>query len=483
MYRRREKGVLLIITMIVVFIVAGVTGSLLSITTSGSAREMGRDLKFKAREISEAGLDMSLNALRQATDGVDNDGDGSVDEGSDAANMFAPATIAQLEGNLGRIGTLNWTLANDSNGNNLPDFGEQNITPVDLVGGQFFSYSVFSENDGIDNDADGSTDEEDESGSITIIARSQLENYSSTVQFSGIFTETMGPPNPPTWVPDAAFVSGGDVTVTGNCDIYGTLGNIHSNKFMDLGGSSNVTGNATSSEGGNINPGNVAGTVDTAAPIVGVPDINLTNLQALRDEAIAAGADVYFLNDDGTIMKGGAIVSAGGEYHGWKLSGDEWSLSSNKADLDGLFYIDGNVKITGCKQGINMTVLTEGNVAMSGNGQFNSYYNDYFLVSLHDIELSGTPQTTGDLGIIIAREQVKATGNVFVRGMIMACDLDNASAYVDDTLIASDEVTQTSIAGNFDVEYNGGFSTTFPVFTPGSNKYKLDPTFSAYEER
>ena len=100
-------------------------------------------------------------------------------------------------------------------------------------------------------------------------------------------------------------------------------------------------------------------------------------------------------------------------------------------------------------------------------------YNNLFLVSLKDILLSGTPQDAGDLGAILAREQIKAEGNTFVRGPIMAADLDNASPFV----------TETSVEGTFDVEYNGGFETKFPVFNPDDFKFKFDPVFSGYEER
>jgi len=481
-YRRSERGVLLVLTVFVVFIVAAVSSSLMTISTAGANREKARDFKFKSREIAEAALDMSLNSLRQATDSVDNDNDGQADEGIEEQNLFSSSTVAKLEGNLGRLGSLGWTSGSDSNGNGIPDFGEQGVTPIALSGGDFITYSVFSEADGVDNDKDGVTDEADEAGSVSIVAQGRHGDYSSTVRYSGIFTETLSPPNPVSWVPNAAFVSGGDLKVTGNCDIIGTMGNIHSNKYMDLGGSSSVSGDATSSGGGCINPGSVGGVVNTSAPEVMVPDVNLSNMQMIRDSAVSDAKDVYLLNNDGSITKGGIVVANGVAYHGWSLSGDTWTLSSNKADLDGLFYSTTNVKLTGGKVGISMTVLSEGNVTISGNGKFTSYYQDFFLVSLKDIKLSGTPQQGGSLGIILAREQVQATGNVDIKGAILAADLDNASGFVESTSI-SDLIATSLISGNFDIEYNGGLTTTLPVYDPNSGKFKFDPTFSAYEER
>jgi hypothetical protein len=356
------------------------------------------------------------------------------------------------------------------------------VNPVALAGGQVFSYSVFSESDGVDNDTDGSTDEADESGSISIVAQGRLNNYDTSVQYSGIFTETMADPNPPTWNPNKAFVAGGDLTVKGSCEISGANGSVHSNQFLDLGGSSKVTGDATSSNGGNIDPANVAGEVDTGAPAAEVPHINQSNMQDLMNRAIDDGKDVYKLNSDGSVSKDGLVVSAGGEYHGWSISGDTWTLSSSKADLDGLFYTSGDVKLTGGKDSISMTVLSEGNVTMSGNGDFTPYFENFFLISLHDIKISGTPQQTGDLGVIVAREQIMTTGNAFIRGVVVAADLDNASEFVDTTTV-SDMLEESMITGNFGIEYNGGFTTDFPVYDPNANRFVLDPTFSAYEER
>jgi hypothetical protein len=474
---------MLVFALVVTLLVAAVSGTLMTVTTAGAKREECREFKFKSREIAEAALGMSLNAMRQASDGVDNDGDGDVDEGMTDPSLFAQATMLTLEGNLGRIGTLNWSLANDANGNGLPDFGEQNVSPVNMSGGQVFSYSVFSENDGVDNDTDGSTDEADESGDVSIVAMGNFDNYTTNVRYSGIFTETLSPPNPPTWSPNEAFVSGGDLTVDGNADITGVNGSIHSNKYLDLGGSSIIAGDATSCNGGNIDPDCVGGTVDTAAPTVDIPDINLTTMQGLRDQAKADGKAVYELMANGKIYKDGGVVSPGGEYHGWSMTGGEWVLSSTKADLDGMFYVSGDVILMGGKEGISMTVLAEGNVDMSGNGDFTSYYENLFLVSLHDIKLSGTPQQTGDLGIVLAREQVETVGNVFIRGTILAADLDNASNYVESTIVASDIIEKSLITGNFDIEYNGNYTTSLPVYDPLANRFKLDPSFAAYEER
>jgi hypothetical protein len=165
-------------------------------------------------------------------------------------------------------------------------------------------------------------------------------------------------------------------------------------------------------------------------------------------------------------------------YHGWTIAGGDWTLSGAQADLDGLFYATGDVNIKGGKQEISMSVLCESNICFSGNGKYTPYYDCLFLVSLMDIQISGTPSETGDVGVIMAREQIEISGNTFIRGVIMAADLDDASNNITSTL-----VEENTIMGNVEIEYNGGYTTSFPIYDPNSNKYKLDPVLSAYEER
>jgi hypothetical protein len=472
--KKKQQGSILVFSIIMVFIAMGVSSTLISFTTAGANRVLGGEFKFKSKEIAEAAIGLSLNALRQATDGFDNDGDGTIDEGVEVANIFQPSVVAKIEGNLGRIGTVSWTMSNDANGNGLPDFGESNVDPINMSGGETFSYTIFSENDGLDNDSDGTTDEEDEAGFMYILTQGRYESYDTTMRYSGKFSEKWTPPPPPNWCPNTAFACGGDMTVLGNCNVLGTEGNIHSNGFLDLGGSSSIIGDATASEGGNIDPANVGGVVDTSVTKLFIPDITKANVLGLRDQAASAGKDVYYLNPDGSIVKNGTTLSGGGAYHGWEQqAGGEWKLNGNQADLDGLFYSEKDVYIGGGKQNLSMTVVSEGNVAFNGNGKYTSYYDNFFLVSLKDIKLSGTPQESGDLGAVMAREQIMAEGTTFIRGTVMAADMAHDSIFV----------TSTTVSGTFDVEYNGGFSTNFPMFDPNSKRYKFDPDFAAYEEQ
>ena len=190
---KNTRGTLLVLAVAVVFIVGGMVASILTLSTAGVKRERGLEQKFKSREIAEAGLDMSLNELRKATDTRDNDGDGAIDEGINAQSgpfgYFTPSGVIQVEGNLGRIGTLNWIPSYDANGNGLPDFNEPGVTPIAFSGGRFIVWTIFSEADGIDNNGNGTVDEADEAGSVRAISIAEYGNLTSQRRFTARFTD------------------------------------------------------------------------------------------------------------------------------------------------------------------------------------------------------------------------------------------------------------------------------------------------------
>ena len=63
MYRKATRGMMVIQAIVVIFIIASIVSALLIITTAGTRLEQSRDFKFKSRDIGEAVLDISLDAL------------------------------------------------------------------------------------------------------------------------------------------------------------------------------------------------------------------------------------------------------------------------------------------------------------------------------------------------------------------------------------------------------------------------------------
>lgn len=486
MMRASRRGTLLVLSIVMVVIVSGMVTTMLVLATSRTNHEDEITRKTHSLQIAEAAVDIALSQVRLATDGVDNDGDGVIDEFAQAAVVSELVTpighlpqgdISQMEGQLGRLGTVNWTSSGDTNGNGLPDFGEPGVTPLAFSGGQVIAYTVLSELDGLDNDGDGTTDEADESGFIYIVARGVWDGRESTVTYSGRFTQEMSVPNPPLWIPNVAIAANSDMIISGTCDIQGAGGNVHANGTVTINGQpATVSGDVTATGGVAGNTSNVGGTVDGAAPHADVPNIDPKSLKSQADAIFDKNGNVY--DQAGNLL-------ASGSYQGWSFSVDGstgekmWTLSGNPT-FNGTAYMETNAKLTGIGakvvQPMPISIISEENLLISGNGSYRPYLanSELLFVAGGDIKLTGSAKS-GDQafqGIIAAREQIFQTGNSDVNGVLVSSNLDDTHTLV----------TDTRITGTAQVTYDGNINPSFPIVYP-SHRYIIDPSIVAYEER
>ncbi len=485
-----QRGVILILTVVVVFVIASIAAFLLAVSISSSNREKSRDLKFKSLEIAEAGVDMALNSLRQGTDGMDNDGDGTVDNAIDSSDLFAPAVVAAVEGRLGRIGTVAWTTANDLDGNGMPDFGEPNVAPLAFSGGELFTYTVFSENDGIDNDGDGTTDEADEASCVSIIAKSEYVGMRSTLRYSGRFTEKLMPPNPPLWIPRAAMTAGWALDIKGHPSILGAFGNVHTNQNLAFHGHPTVAGNASAV--GTISTGGGGG--GGGGPIIGgdiLPGVDPAAIPAVIPEMFRGTAD-FILASDGKIYKNG-VEQPSSLDTGWTLTGGKWHFNGSGSRADdfeaGTYFVEGDVQISGrvgsgggrgggSVTSFEMTVIATGSIKMAGNSSVSrdASRSDYLLfVSGGDIDISGRSDLgdsdpTGDRweGIIAAHGSMRISGRCEINGALVAEDAGHKGV---------------DIPGHPTITHQFDWQSSLPIIPPANNRYVFNPRFSAFEER
>lgn len=484
---RSRRGMILILALLVIFVIETILTSMLIIAVAGSRRELSRMEQFSSREIAGAGLYIALNNLRQATDGIDNDADGEIDEGIDFDNdLLDPQVVSLLEGNLGRLGSLGWSSGSDVNGNGYPDLDEPGTSPVPFAGGEFVTWSVFSQQDGFDNDWDGVVDEGDEAGCVTLFSQARYGRHRFTVFCSGRFQEVFAPPNSPRWSPHGAMISGGDLTVTGNAEFLGTCANLHANQYLAVQGSTIVQGDATASGGMALSgAAQVSGTTAGDRPKAMIPDV--------QPEALRGEAD-YVLHADGRVVDafGNLLgnLGGGGSFYGWTRTADGWQFSGTGVDpvsCAGTFFLEGNVHIAGTGAGgtvggsgggtqtFTMTVVATGNIQMAGNTRLeHSHPSGLLFVSGGDIRLTGTPQLDQHLGgVIAAREQVFIAGTPDIWGAVAAQDKGDASALNDECRVPGTPV----------ITYDGGLDTPLPALDPSRPWFVLDPRITAYEER
>ncbi|MHC5080531.1 MAG: hypothetical protein ACYTHN_16090 [Planctomycetota bacterium] len=486
--RANNRGTFLIVAVLVFFIQASLLASMLLMATTGMKRERLHDSRSHSRELAETAVHLALNNLQQATDGVDNDGDGEIDEGVDAMNsLLDPAILPHLEGNLGRLGTVQWTPADDLNANGRPDLFEPGTQPVPFGGGWLLAYTVFSQGDGIDNDQDGVLDEGDEAGFVTVIGIAEYRGVIAEAQVTGEFTEIFAPPNSPLWWPNAAFLSGGDLAITGNAGFFGTQADVHANRSLSLQGNCIVAGDATASDRLTASGSATVGGFERE----GVPQAYIPHIDPL---ALIDQAD-YILEADGRVFSpGGQLlhdVLANGAFMGWSKLEDGWRFSGNGQSplhVQGTFFVRGNAHIAGTGHGatvgaggggdtqtFTLSVIATGNIQMSGNTRLQHAHPDGLLfIAGGDIRITGTPSLDQFLeGAIGAHEQIFVAGTPEIAGTLVAQDAGNRF----------DLNTENAVPGTPNLTYDGGIQTKIPVIDPDNPWFRLDPELLAYEER
>jgi Tfp pilus assembly protein PilX len=416
-----EKGIALPVTLMLLVAL----GALAIVSTQWSSQDIARTAEYyKSREafyIAEAGIEEALNLLNY----IDASGG---DESSPGVEIAAG----------GFDNVLTDFITNNAS----------NLTNASFGGG---TYSVtVTDNDDGDSDT---TDDDDNN----LILTSTGTKGDETVTLEAVIVRRI-------FKGDNAITTEGDLGGNGSFTITGTNGSIHSNNSVTVsGGSATITEGATAS-GSCTGTGCVAGGV---AP-EDIPIVEPSDFKSFAD---------YVLNDDGTIEE----VSSGDIYTFTNPGGGNWSTSttgdgntkfgglsySNSQDrwsagssdiTNGIFYIEGDFKTTGCPPGWETTIIAEGYIDFGGNADVVNYKDasdtkdiqDLFLVAGTDIEFSGNPSNTVQ-GFLAAKEQISVSGSVTLEGAIVAADASNTESLV----------TGNSIGGSLTITYNGDIVAPF----------------------
>ena len=307
----------------------------------------------------------------------------------------------------------------------------------------------------------------------------------TTVTIARILESVAIPDLPTTTTINPAILVNGDLSIAGNTKVIGTQGNVHANEDVTgSGGSYEVSGNLTAS-GDLIGDIHATGLTAGGMPPIPVPEIKVADYTGLATHklTVVAGVGVIQVKSPLTGLwvacygKGATECPTGWTYSAgtntWSASGAMPTSGVNKST----YWVEGNVALSGTGKTTGftqMSVLAEGNLTVQGNGKFKPG-NDSGIqfVTNGDFDLSGTVDADDTLdmdGQILVREQMRIAGNSEFQGRVMVEDRDHADNIYDPITNPNgnrggDPLQVNSLSGNMTVTYNGslgGITVTIP---------------------
>lgn len=233
---------------------------------------------------------------------------------------------------------------------------------------------------------------------------------------------------PEGWETNYGVLCDGPVTISGGPEILGTVGNVHSNSDLTIKGNAHISGKATASGEVEIsgNPAIDGGWYE-GVPEQWVPDVRARDYLYMADYLLCADGLIRDAETD-TLIR---------EDLGWEWSSDKWRVNNDWA-ASGVYYADGNVTISGnpgTPEAIwQATIIATGSISVAGNPFMGSNYGGILLVAEGDadhdgvidgepvIEISGTPEqeTANYDGAILSAGSIKTTGDPAVQGCLIA---------------------------------------------------------------
>ncbi len=254
--------------------------------------------------------------------------------------------------------------------------------------------------------------------------------------------------NPP-GIPVGAVTTNGPLQVSGNANVAGACGGVHSNDDLTLAGTPIVAQDATAT--GSYTPGGTAGPGSAGGqPVIPIPILDVTALEPYADFTLDQFGNVYDAS--------GAFVSSS-PWNGWSHDGVSlWSKGSPTA-VDAFLYIEGNAQVAGNAGSPgnpwNITVVATGYIKVSGSLTIANLKNpshpvdiqNLFLVAGTDVEYNGNATQFID-GIIYATDQLKLTGTADINGAALAADVATLEPLVSSNLVS----------GTVDITYGCGLT-------------------------
>jgi len=305
---------------------------------------------------------------------------------------------------------------------------------------------------------------------------------STTVTVSRVLQSTEIPdlPETKTIISNPALLVNGTLELGGNAKIQGTRGNVHANG--DINGNGNsvlVTGDMTATGDVNtaFNPGGLkAGNM----PEIAVPEIKASDYFNLADWVLTAAGTITHANGSAC-----GVVKTDPCPTGWTYSvvNGRWE-ASGAMPTAATYYAQGDVYMKGTgKSGVTqLSVIAEGSIKLEGNGKFKPENGAGIqFVTNGDFELGGTVDADDTVdfdGQIMVREQIKLDGTSEFQGRVMVEDRDSATNVYNAVTNpngrrGTNKFDTNSVTGNLTLTYNGSLGDIVTEITlpPGPSTY------------
>jgi type IV pilus assembly protein PilX len=270
------------------------------------------------------------------------------------------------------------------------------------------------------------------------------------------------------FTPNCAIVVDGFIEISGVTGYPGSSSCVQGNDDVKTNGSM-VNGQiaAVYAAGSVDSPGNVTGAggvVYTGSPVIPIPAFVPNNYRAFAD---------YILKSDGTIQQTnfatstvttlGTYASSSNKFNGgWYRESApsplaRWAIDSSAGGLpDGLYFVEGNVKISTCpKSPWNISIIATGGIEVSAACNFNDFKKndltkvpasvDYiFLMAMGDIKLNGSSSTSPVQGMIITNEEIDFSGALEISGNVVARNANDPDPTGLDSWVDFNKVSGTT---------------------------------------
>lgn len=298
----------------------------------------------------------------------------------------------------------------------------------------------------------------------------------TTVTLSRILSSTAIPDLPTinNVVTNPAILVNGNIDIGGNTRILGTQGNVHANGDVTGAGSVDITGDLTAT--GTVPDGITPdGLKAGGMPPITVPEIKASDFRSLADWILPATGSVPLRASDNAPCGAKTLPCPSG----WTKSGTTWSASGDMP-TSATYYVEGDATIHGTGKSTGFTqlsVITEGSLKITGNGKFKPENGvGIQFVTNGDFELGGTVDADDSVdmdGQIMVREQMKIYGNSEFQGRVMVENRDSATNVYDASTNpngrrGTSSLTENTLTGNMTVTYNGGLGNiTTEIVIPG----------------